>query len=87
MWHMYAPVSAMRSTRYPLMGGDGLGCGCQAPPMPMAGLGQVATAVTSLAAGLGIAGAGATGLILGYFIGKHAQRTGLALNRRRRGRR
>jgi hypothetical protein len=55
--------------------------------MPMAGLGQVATAVTSLAAGLGIAGAGATGLILGYFIGKHAQRTGLALNRRRRGRR
>lgn len=83
---MYAPVSAMRSTRYPLMGAAGLGCGCHAPA-PMSGLGQFMTAATSLAAGFSIAGAGATGMILGYFIGKHAQRTGLALNRRRRARR
>ena len=42
------------------------------------------TAATSLAAGFSIAGAGATGLILGYFLGKHAQRVGLAWNGRRR---
>jgi hypothetical protein len=63
----------------------GLGCGCSAPPM--GGLGQLTTVASSLAAGFSIAGAGATGLILGYFLGKHAQRTGLALNRGRRHRR
>lgn len=75
---MYAPVSALRSTRYPLAG---LGCGCSAPT---AGLGQVLATAGGLAAGLSIAGAGALGLIGGYFLGKHAQRAGLALNRRRR---
>lgn len=77
---MYAPVSAMRSNRYPLAG---LGCGCA----PTSGLGQIMAAASGLATGLGIAGTGFVGLIAGYFIGKHAQRTGLALNRRRRSRR
>lgn len=74
---MYVPVSAMRSSRYPLAG---LGCGCTST----AGLGQLAPAVGGLAAGFGVAGAGAMGLIAGYFLGKHAQKAGLALNRRRR---
>lgn len=83
MGPMYAPVSALRSTRYPLMG---LGCGCSSPAV--SGLGQIAAAASGLFTGLGVAGAGFGGLIAGYFIGKHAQRTGLALNRRgRRGRR
>lgn len=74
MLGMYAPVSAMRSTRYPLAG---LGCGCSPTT---AGLGQILAA----GAGFAIAGAGAVGLIAGYFLGKYAQRAGLALNRRRR---
>jgi len=51
---------------------------------PLLGLGQVVTALTSFAVGLGVVGAGATGLIVGYFLGKYAQRAGLALNGRRR---
>ena len=78
---MYAPVSAMRSVRYPLAG---LGCGCSAP---MSGLGQIAAAASGLFTGLGVAGAGFGGLLVGYFVGKHAEKRGLALNRRRRHRR
>lgn len=79
---MYAPVSALRSTRYPLAG---LGCPCSATAT--SGLGQILATAGGLAAGLSIAGAGALGLIGGYFLGKHAQRAGLALNPRRRRRR
>lgn len=74
---MYAPVSAMRSARFPL---SGLGCGCTST----AGLGQLAPAAGGVFVGAGVVGAGAMGLIAGYFLGKHAQRVGLALNRSRR---
>jgi hypothetical protein len=79
---MYTSVSALRSTRYPLMG---LGCPCT--PGPVAGLGQILATLGGAAAGMGIAGAGAVGLVVGYFVGKHAQARGLALNSRRRRRR
>jgi hypothetical protein len=81
---MYVPVSAMRSNRFPLAG---LGCGCTAAMPATAGLGQILPAFTGLAAGFTIAAAGGAGLVAGYFLGKHAQRAGLALNRGRRGRR
>jgi hypothetical protein len=71
----------MRSARYPLMGLNGLACPCSTPT---AGLGQILASLGGAAAGMGIAGAGAVGLITGYFLGKHAQARGLALNSRRR---
>lgn len=80
MSNMYVPISAKRSNRFPLAG---LGCGCSSG----SGVGQILATAGGLAAGFSVAAAGAVGLIGGYFIGKHAQRTGLALNRRRRRRR
>jgi hypothetical protein len=50
----------------------------------MSGLGQIAAAASGLFTGLGVAGAGFGGLLVGYFVGKHAEKRGLALNGRRR---
>lgn len=81
-WGMsYQSVSALRSTRFPLMG---LGCGCSDGHSSASGLGLE---IGSLVAGGGAVGIGMTGLVIGYFLGKHAQRRGLALNRGRRNRR
>ncbi len=83
----YAPITARRSTRYPLAGD--LGCACSAPPARAMGqtTDSTGTSVITFAAGFGIATAGLIGVGVGYYLGKTAERARSHLRANRRHRR